>query len=168
LGEPFQSIDCRDVVNEAIENLAAAIEENDARIDVGDLPVLRGDRVQLAQLFQNLIGNAIKYRGPKSPVIQIHAIDRADDWLFSVKDNGIGIRPEYQEQVFIIFQRLHTREQYPGTGLGLALCKRIVERHGGRIWIEGNDGDGSIFWFTLPRGDNPGQPRHSPVAAASW
>jgi light-regulated signal transduction histidine kinase (bacteriophytochrome) len=105
----------------------------------------------LSQLFQNLIGNAIKFRGADLPRIQISACDLGKEWRFMVKDNGIGIDAQYAEKVFVIFQRLHTRQEYPGTGIGLAICKRIVERHGGRIWFESEPGTGSTFYFTLPK-----------------
>jgi PAS domain S-box-containing protein len=134
----------------AVDNLSTVIEESGAEVTFGEFPVVLGDEAQLAQLFQNLIGNAIKFRGPRSPVVTIDA--RRDDatWLFSVQDNGIGIEPAQHQRVFQIFQRLHTREKYPGTGIGLSICQRIVERHGGRIWIESTPGCGTTFFFTLP------------------
>ena len=116
------------------------------------LPTVMADTTQLSQVFQNLIANALKFRGEQPPLIHIEA-DRdveQGQWLFSVRDNGIGIEPQYAERIFLIFQRLHSRNEYPGTGIGLALCKRIVERHGGRIWIESEPGKGSTFYFTLP------------------
>jgi chemotaxis family two-component system sensor kinase Cph1 len=108
------------------------------------------DGAQLLQVFQNLIGNAIKFRGVKAPAIHIEASQRDREWLFSVTDNGIGIAPEHAETVFIIFKRLHTRAEYPGSGIGLAICKKIIERQGGRIWVESQPGQGSTFHFTLP------------------
>jgi chemotaxis family two-component system sensor kinase Cph1 len=114
------------------------------------LPKIMADDVQIESLFQNLIGNALKFRGKKTPKIHFGIEQKDRDWVFSVSDNGIGIDPQYFERIFIIFQRLHNREDYPGTGIGLAISKRIVERHGGRIWIESQSGKGSTFFFTLP------------------
>jgi len=108
------------------------------------------DSSQLVQVFQNLIGNAIKFRGSETPSIQVNAEGTANEWIFSVTDNGIGIAPEQAENVFVIFRRLHTRAEYPGNGIGLSVCKKIVERHGGRIWLKSEPGRGSNFQFTLP------------------
>src|SRR6202023_1246578 len=116
----------------------------------GELPAVWADRSQMTQVLQNLIGNAIKFRGKEPPVISVQAEKAGQQWLFSVSDNGIGIAPEYAENIFVVFQRLHGRTEYPGNGIGLAICKKIVERNGGKIWVESQLGHGSIFKFTLP------------------
>jgi PAS domain S-box-containing protein len=134
----------------AIENLKLMIGEKQAVISVGPMPEICGDPVLLTQLFQNLVGNALKFAGKETPRIQISARRQAGEWIFSVADNGIGMEPENLERIFEIFHRLHSREEYPGTGIGLALCKRIVEIHGGRIWAESERGKGSVFSFSLP------------------
>ena len=115
-----------------------------------DLPTVTWDIGQMRQLFQNLIINAIKFQSQESPRIHVSAKKRGNEWIFSVKDNGIGINPQYKDRIFMIFQRLHSREDYPGTGIGLAICKRIIERHGGRIWVDSEIGKGSTFYFTMP------------------
>ncbi|MCC7377497.1 MAG: PAS domain S-box protein [Verrucomicrobiales bacterium] len=135
----------------AIDNLAVAIRESGASITVDSLPDVNGDLTQMSQLFQNLLANAIKFRGAEPPKIHVTASTDAADWTVRVSDNGIGIESEYFDRIFVIFQRLHTRTQYPGTGIGLAVCKRIVERHGGKIGLESRIGEGSTFFFTLPR-----------------
>jgi len=134
----------------AMAGLRAAIEESKAEISHGSLPMVRADGSQLAQLFQNLIGNAIKFHGDKPPAVRVNAKRDDGQWVFSVSDNGIGIAPEFRDQIFLIFQRLHTKDKYPGTGIGLAICKKIVERHGGRIWVESQPGRGSTFYFIIP------------------
>jgi PAS domain S-box-containing protein len=149
-GQPFEPVSSRQMVGEALQNLETAIQESGARIEYGELPTVAGDRRQLPQLFQNLIGNAIKYRGVEPPRIQVSARRRGADWLFSIQDNGIGIEPQHAERIFVIFKRLHGRNQYGGTGIGLAICKKIVERHGGKIWVEPAPRQGSQFHFTLP------------------
>ncbi|HTL16740.1 MAG TPA: ATP-binding protein [Patescibacteria group bacterium] len=149
-GRPFQSTDCEEVFAAAVANLKVAIEESGATIAHEQLPTVMADRVQLTQLFQNLIGNAIKFRGERKPQVSLHVQRRDQEWLFVVRDNGIGINPKDFARIFIIFQRLHTRQEYAGTGMGLAICKKIVERHGGRIWGESVPGQGSSFFFTLP------------------
>jgi PAS domain S-box-containing protein len=146
---PTASVDCRIVIEQVLFNLKTAIAENQAHILWEGLPIVEAHEIRLMQLFQNLISNAIKYRRAEPPRIQISAEPRESDWLFSVKDNGIGIRPEYAQQVFGIFKRLHGHT-YPGTGIGLAICQRIVERYGGRIWVESTPDVGSTFRFTLP------------------
>ena len=148
--EPFEPVDCGKIVKTVLLDLQAAISESGAAIHCGDLPVLMGDRVHVTQIFQNLISNAIKFRNARPLEIQIAAERKAEDWLFSIRDNGIGIDPEYFERIFVIFQRLHTHQEYAGTGVGLAICKKAVEGHGGRIWVESEPGKGSIFYFTLP------------------
>jgi PAS domain S-box-containing protein len=150
-GKPPETVDSHSSLGEALRNLSAAIEENRAIVINEDLPMVRADATQLCQLFQNLISNAIKFRGAESPRIQVSASDLGREWRFSVKDNGIGIDAQYADKVFVIFQRLHTRQEYSGTGIGLAICNRIVERHGGRIWFDSEPGKGSTFYFTLPK-----------------
>ncbi|MCT7955471.1 PAS domain S-box protein [Laspinema palackyanum] len=148
-GKSFHFVDSNEIMTRAISNLKIAIRESDARITWHNLPQVFGDKTQLLQLFQNLIANAIKYRGLQPPKVQIEAHYREGEWLFSVRDNGIGIDPKHGDRIFQIFQRLHTREEYPGTGIGLAICKRIVERHRGHIWVESEPDRGAIFYFTL-------------------
>ena len=142
--------DCKNVVEEAILNLKASIEESGAVITCSDLPIVGSDRTQMLQLFQNLIGNAIKFRSKEVPAIRISAEPQGTLWQFTVTDNGIGIAPEYKDLIFVIFQRLNARDEYSGNGVGLAICKKIVERYGGKIWIESALGHGSTFHFTLP------------------
>lgn len=142
------------VVAQVREDLAVALRESDARLEHDALPTIWGDASQLAQLCQNLIGNALKFRGQEPPVIRLSASREGKGWRCCVQDNGIGIAPEHAERVFLIFQRLHTRAEYPGNGIGLAICKKIVESHGGRIWVEPAPGGGTLFQFTLP--DPPG------------
>jgi light-regulated signal transduction histidine kinase (bacteriophytochrome) len=134
----------------ALANLRMTIAETGAEIVHDELPGVMADPTQLSQLFQNLIGNALKFRGECPPKISVTVERLADAWKFSVCDNGIGIEPQYFERIFFVFQRLHTRREYPGTGIGLSLCKKIVERHGGQIWLESEPGQGSKFHFTLP------------------
>jgi signal transduction histidine kinase len=149
------STDCNQVVELAIENLRAAILESGALVTHGPLPSVLASGSQLRQVLQNLIGNAIKFRGSQSPIVQISARKQGTEWIFSVADNGIGISAEHAESVFIIFNRLHTRTEYPGNGIGLAICKKIVERHGGRIHALPHEGGGTIFNFTLPAQNLP-------------
>lgn len=167
-GKPPAPVDTGEILQRALTNLKLAIEESRAQIDAAPLPTVLGDATQLTQLFQNLVGNAIKFRGNKPAVIHVSAerIDTArpgesnrqsaarnlqsKEWLFAVRDEGIGIEKQYFDRIFVIFQRLHGREEYPGTGIGLAVCKKIIERHGGRIWLESAPGKGSTFFFTIP------------------
>jgi light-regulated signal transduction histidine kinase (bacteriophytochrome) len=145
----------------AIRNLQNSIKDAKAVVSVEALPQVLGDPTQLGQLFQNLISNAVKYRNKKAPIVRVAAKPDGSKWVFSVHDNGIGIDPQFFERIFRVFQRLHTRKEYPGTGIGLALCRRIVERHGGKIWVESQPTHGSTFLFTMPRVEsaqsNPGQ-----------
>jgi len=136
----------------AMQNLRVMIEESGASVDWDQLPEVWVDQTQFIQLFQNLVGNAIKFRQKETaPQIYVSAEDSGAEWLFSVKDNGIGIDPRHADRVFQIFQRLHTRAEYPGTGIGLAVCQKVVERHGGKIWVESEPGAGSTFRFTIPK-----------------
>ncbi|MDZ8052858.1 MAG: ATP-binding protein [Aulosira sp. ZfuVER01] len=139
-------------LNRALSNLRGRIHETGAIITHDPLPTVMADSTQLMQLFQNLIANAIKFRSDKSPQIHIGAERLEEEWLFSVRDNGIGLDPRFSDRIFVIFQRLHTREEYPGTGMGLAICKKIIECHRGRIWVESQLGDGATFYFTIPVG----------------
>lgn len=149
-GKPLAPTDCDVLLNRVLEGIQLAIEESGAVISRGPLPVVLADSQQLGQLLQNLLANAIKFRGEKAPRIHISAEKKEANWQISVRDNGIGISPEHASRIFVIFQRLHTKTEYPGTGIGLAICKKIVDRHGGRIWVEPSPGGGSTFYFTMP------------------
>jgi len=149
-GKEFALTDCEAVVAGTLRVLQPAIEESAATVTYDPLPTVMGDETQLLQLFQNLIGNAVKYRDSKPPVVQVSCKQEGGNWLFSVRDNGIGIDPQYANRIFVIFQRLHGRDQYAGTGIGLAVCKKIVERHDGKIWVESELGKGATFHFTIP------------------
>jgi PAS domain S-box-containing protein len=149
-GKPFVETNVESVLQRALQNLQMQILESNAIIDHDPLPVVKADASQLVQVFQNLLSNSIKFCSKETPHILISAEQQDENWVFSVKDNGIGIDPEYFNRIYVIFQRLHTREEYPGTGIGLAICKRIVERHGGRIWVESEPGRGTTFFFTIP------------------
>jgi PAS domain S-box-containing protein len=149
-GQPFVLTDCAAVLQDVLANLAASIREAGAVVTHDPLPTVMADPIQMLQLFQNLISNSIKFHAERPPAIHISAVRQDGAWVFAVRDNGIGIAREYWERIFVIFQRLHTRTEYAGTGIGLALCKKIVERHGGRIWVESEPGTGSTFCFTLP------------------
>ena len=150
-GGAFERVDGELVLARVLENLAPALQEADAAVTHDHLPTVTADAVQLGQVFQNLIANAVKFHKPGSrPCIHVSAERSLDGWVFSVADKGIGIEREYMERIFILFQRLHSRAEYPGTGIGLAMCKKIVERHGGRIWLESEPGEGTIFYFSIP------------------
>jgi light-regulated signal transduction histidine kinase (bacteriophytochrome) len=151
---PFRSINCEHLLAKALSNLEVAVKENSAVITHDPLPTVMADASQLMEVFQHLTENAIKFHADRQPHVHISAEQRGGEWLFSVRDNGIGIAPEYVERVFAIFSRLHTQARYPGTGIGLAICKRVVEHHGGRIWVESQPGEGSTFFFTIPSKGN--------------
>ena len=150
-GQSFQPTDCNTVLEQACTNLQVPIQESNATITSDALPIVMADEGQLVQLFQNLISNGIKYRSSEPPSISIRVNPDDIHWQFTVQDNGIGVDPKYSDRIFMIFQRLHTRTEYPGTGIGLALCKKIVQRHGGHIWIESQLGGVAKIFFTLPR-----------------
>ena len=148
-----QPVDVRATVDSTLRSLSAALEDAEARVEVQEeLPVVQGDPVAIGQLFQNLISNAVKFRNGVRPHVKVEAEAADGEWVFSVTDNGIGIQPEHAERIFTMFQRLHTRDDFAGNGIGLSICRKIVERHGGRIWVEPAEGGGSRFAFTIPRG----------------
>jgi chemotaxis family two-component system sensor kinase Cph1 len=147
---PNQSVDGGLVIEQVLRDLDPAIRQANAVVHCGKLPVIRAHRSSIFQLFLNLISNAVKFRNQESPVVSVNAVPSGALWKFSVTDNGIGIAPDSQENVFAAFQRLHTRAEYPGNGVGLAICKKVVETYGGKIWIESQLGSGSTFHFTLP------------------
>ena len=150
-GKEFKALEVEAALKRATTNLRAAIEESGAAVTWDPLPTIEGDEMQLAQVFQNLMGNALKFRGKRAPRIHVAAAEEGAAWHITVADNGIGIEPQYFERIFMLFQRLHTMGEYPGTGIGLAICKKVVERHGGRIWVSSTPGEGSQFHFTLPK-----------------
>ena len=154
-GKEPEATDCEDVFRRVLRNLGAAIEESGASVTNDPLSTVVGDATQLGQLFQNLVGNSIKYRAAAAPEVKVSAQVQGNEWLFSVRDNGIGVEPQYQQRIFEVFQRLHTSDEHAGTGIGLAICKKIVERHNGRIWVESAPKQGSTFYFTLPKTDAP-------------
>lgn len=160
-GKELAPTDCEAVLDAACANLKIAMEESGAVLKRGQLPEVMGDQTQLIQLFQNLLGNAIKFRREgEPPEVNVSARESEGRWMFSVSDNGVGIEAQYAERVFVIFQRLHGGVEYPGTGIGLALCKKIVERHGGSIRLESEPGKGSTFYFSLPPVEQGGPGRH--------
>jgi PAS domain S-box-containing protein len=150
-GREFHAVATDAPLRRALLNLKSAIDEAGATVSYEGLPTLEADELQLAQLFQNLIGNALKFRSASVPRIYISSTEKENEWEFSVRDNGIGIESQYFERIFMVFQRLHNKGDYPGTGIGLAICKKVVERHGGRIWVESQLGEGATFYFTLPK-----------------
>ncbi|CAM3829043.1 ATP-binding protein [Deinococcus saxicola] len=146
-----QPVDMRVTLAQVVQDLDAQIERTGAQLEVGEVPGVRGDASQMRQLFQNLIGNALKFSHPeRTPVVRVEAWQGDDMVQFSVQDNGIGIAPEYFERIFTIFQRLHTRQRYEGSGIGLSITRKIVERHGGQVWLESTPEVGTTFYFTLP------------------
>jgi light-regulated signal transduction histidine kinase (bacteriophytochrome) len=149
-GKQFELTDIERALDDALANLQVTVQESRVVVTRDPLPTLMADATQLTQVFQNLIGNAIKFRGERPLHVHIGAQEDGNAWRFEVHDNGIGIEPQYFERIFGIFQRLHSRRDYPGTGVGLSLCKKIVERHGGKIWVESQIGQGTSFYFTLP------------------
>jgi signal transduction histidine kinase len=149
-GKRFTPTNCAEVLEQALFSLQSSIEESGAEVTCDILPSVMADASQLSRLFQNLIGNAIKFHGKDLPRIHVASEHRDNEWVFSVRDNGIGIDPKYFDRIFVVFQRLHTREEYDGTGIGLSICKKIVERHGGRFWVESEPGKGSTFYFSIP------------------
>ena len=146
----FEPTECAAAVDEALENLRASIQETRARVTQDALPNVSADASQLVQVFQNLIGNALKFHGDRRPRVHISAERRDREWVFSVRDNGVGIEPQHRDQIFEVFRRLQPQGKYPGTGIGLAICKRVVERHRGKLWVESTPGRGSVFYFSLP------------------
>ncbi|MDA0322639.1 MAG: ATP-binding protein [Verrucomicrobia bacterium] len=153
-GGPLGSAICDAAVASAVRNLDGAIAESDAQITRDPLPIIAGNETQIAQLFQNLISNALKFRRDPPPRVHIDAVQNDGYWIFTVEDNGLGVPPAQTERIFDVFHRLHGRGEYDGTGIGLAICKKIVERHGGKIWVESEEGKGSRLRFTIPiRGD---------------
>jgi light-regulated signal transduction histidine kinase (bacteriophytochrome) len=150
--------DTRRALERATANLQAAIQESHATVHAGPLPPVLADETQLAQVFQNLVGNALKFHGDAPPHVEVSGERQGAEVRFTVKDRGIGIDPRYFDRIFVIFQRLHGKEEYPGTGIGLAICKKIVERHGGRIGVESQQGKGTTFWFTLPAAPSAQEP----------
>ncbi|MFC6670819.1 sensor histidine kinase [Marinobacterium aestuariivivens] len=152
---PFEPVAGREIFDAAVALLESSISACEADVSCGDLPVVTGDRSQLVQVLINLIGNSLKYRGNDPPIVRVTARAHEGNWLFAVQDNGIGIEPRYRERIFEIFERLHEQRLYPGSGIGLAVCRRVIHRHGGCIWTESGPGRGSIFYFTIPQqGEN--------------
>jgi light-regulated signal transduction histidine kinase (bacteriophytochrome) len=166
-GKTFTSVDSQKVFDRTLSDLKLVIQSKNATVTCDPLPTVTADDTQLGQLFQNLVGNAIKYHGPEPPRVHISAQTGGQEWIFTVSDNGIGIEPEYKDQIFELFQRLHGIGEYEGTGIGLAMCKKIVERHRGRIWVESEPGKGARFHFTLPAGAGQQSAKAVPAAEAA-
>ena len=154
-GLRVEAVRMEDALQDAMANMRAVMEDSGAEVEHGELPEVEADRTRLVQLLQNLLGNAIKFRKEEPPLLTVEARRRPGEWQFSVKDNGIGIDPRYLEQIFVIFKRLHRKDAYPGTGIGLAVCQKIVECLGGRIWAESEPGEGATFFFTIPDRRSP-------------
>jgi PAS domain S-box-containing protein len=148
----FASVDMNTVTERTLEGSLVLINDCQAEVSVDPLPSIVGDESQLLRVMQNLVGNAVKFHGPDPPKVHISATEQGDVWTFAIQDNGIGLRMEYSDKIFQMFQRLHTRDRFPGSGVGLAIVKKIVERHGGRIWVESAEGKGATFFFTIPKG----------------
>jgi len=146
-------VQCEVVLTRALDNLQRALQESGALVTHDPLPTVKGDDTQLVQVFQNLIGNGIKFRGKMTPCVHLSAKEKTEDWEFAIQDNGIGIDPQYADRIFVIFQRLHSHAEYPGSGIGLAICKKVIENHDGRIWFESQPGKGTTFYFTIPKTD---------------
>ena len=161
----FTEVDCASVLRKALFNLKIAVEEKNAAVTHGELPAVRGDEFQLIQLFQNLLSNSLKFNAAPAPRITVSAVRSGGDWVISFEDNGIGIPAEHFDRIFLIFQRLHTADKYPGAGIGLALCKKIAENHGGRIWVESESGKGSVFRVALPAEPAPAAAVTAPPGA---
>ena len=160
-GMPFEATDCNAVLEQVVNDMEAAIEDAGASISQDPLPTVYADSIQIAQVFQNLISNALKFAGNDSPAVHVSARQNGGEWVMSVRDNGIGIAPRHYERIFKMFQRLHHRSEYEGSGIGLALCHKITQRHGGRIWVESEVDQGSTFHFSIPQS----LPRTEPGAA---
>lgn len=149
--KPFAPVSMNKVLERVLKILKVPIQENGADLVIEPLPTIMADESQMVQVFQNLISNAIKFRGEDSPKIHVFASQANRDWTFAVQDNGIGMNVAYSDKIFQMFQRLHSAHEYPGTGVGLAIVKKIVERHGGRVWVESEEGKGATFYFTVPK-----------------
>jgi len=150
-GKPFKTTDMNVVIENILDNFRHLIKETNSMVIYDPLPIIEADESQMIQLFQNLISNGIKFRGEKDPIIHVTAEIKADKWIFAVKDNGIGINTKFFDRIFIIFQRLHKKNEYGGTGIGLAVCKKIVQRHGGKIWVDSEFGNGSSFHVSIKK-----------------